>query len=42
MSAGTMLEEPGMSGPDTRGLGEADESKFSGLAERHRRELGCR
>ncbi|WP_345962300.1 RNA polymerase subunit sigma-70 [Streptomyces sp. BRB040] len=44
MSAGTMLEEPGMSGPDvtgpdTRGLGEADESKFSGLAERHRREL---
>ncbi|MFF3395053.1 RNA polymerase subunit sigma-70 [Streptomyces sp. NPDC002669] len=39
MSADTMLEEPGMSGLGTRGPGEADESGFSGLAERHRREL---
>ncbi|WP_262401756.1 RNA polymerase subunit sigma-70 [Actinomadura sp. CNU-125] len=39
MSADTMQEESGMSGLGTRGLGEADESRFSGLAERHRREL---
>lgn len=34
MSADTRLEELGVSG-----LGEVDESAFSGLAERHRREL---
>ncbi len=34
MSGDTRLEEPGGSG-----LGEVDESAFSGLAERHRREL---
>src|SRR5512139_1881171 len=34
MSAGTRLEELGMNG-----LGEVDEPAFSGLAERHRREL---
>lgn len=39
MSADTMLEELGMSGLGTSGPGEVDESGFSELAERHRREL---
>ncbi|MFJ8713636.1 RNA polymerase subunit sigma-70 [Streptomyces violaceus] len=39
MSADTRLEELGGSGLGWSGLGEVDESAFSGLAERHRREL---
>jgi RNA polymerase sigma-70 factor (ECF subfamily) len=39
MSADTQLEEPGVSGLSGNGLGELDEPAFSGLAERHRREL---
>ncbi|MEU6674001.1 RNA polymerase subunit sigma-70 [Streptomyces sp. NPDC046925] len=39
MNADTRLEKPGGSGPGTSGPGEADEPAFSGLAERHRREL---
>ncbi|MGW0229976.1 RNA polymerase subunit sigma-70 [Actinopolymorpha singaporensis] len=44
MSAGTRLEELGMNGqggsdPVVSGLGEVDEPAFSGLTERHRREL---
>jgi len=39
MSAGTQLEELGVSGPSGSGPGELDEPAFSGLAERHRREL---
>src|SRR3712207_8693714 len=39
MSADTRLEELGGSRPGGSGLGEVDEPAFSGLAERHRREL---
>ncbi|MGV9375667.1 RNA polymerase subunit sigma-70 [Nonomuraea sp. NPDC003707] len=39
MSADTRLEELGVSGLGVSGLGEVDEPAFSGLAERHRREL---
>ena len=44
MSADTRLEELGVSGLDESGLGrsglgEVDEPAFSGLAQRHRREL---
>ena len=39
MSADTRLEELGVSGLGGSGLGEVDEPAFSGLAERHRREL---
>src|SRR5690349_25165446 len=44
MGTYTRLEELGMSGlgedaPGTAGLGEVDEPAFTGLAERHRREL---
>src|SRR3712207_7158805 len=39
MSADTRLEELGGSRPGGSGLGEVDEPAFSGLLERHRREL---
>ncbi len=39
MSVDTRLEELGVSDPDVSGLGDMDEPTFSGLAERHRREL---
>jgi RNA polymerase sigma-70 factor (TIGR02960 family) len=39
MSADTRLEELGVSGLSGSGLGEVDEPAFSGLTERHRREL---
>jgi RNA polymerase sigma-70 factor (ECF subfamily) len=39
MGADTWLQELGVSGLDGGGLREADEPAFSGLAERHRREL---
>ncbi len=39
MSADKVLEELGVSGLGVSGLGEVDEPAFSGLAERHRREL---
>ena len=39
MSADTWLEELGVSDLGVSGLGEVDEPAFSGLAERHRREL---
>ena len=39
MSADTRLEELGVTGLGASGLGEVDEAAFSGLAERHRREL---
>jgi RNA polymerase sigma-70 factor (TIGR02960 family) len=39
MSADTLLEELGMSDLNGSGLHEVDELAFSGLAERHRREL---
>jgi RNA polymerase sigma-70 factor (TIGR02960 family) len=39
MSVGTRLEELGMSGLGGSGLADLDEPAFSGLAERHRREL---
>ncbi|MCD7438298.1 RNA polymerase subunit sigma-70 [Streptomyces lincolnensis] len=39
MGADTRLEELGVSGLGASGLGEVDEPTFTGLAERHRREL---
>ncbi|RKN47650.1 RNA polymerase subunit sigma-70 [Micromonospora endolithica] len=39
MSADTRLEESGVSELGVSGLGEVDEPAFSGLAQRHRREL---
>ncbi len=39
MSADTRLEELSVSGLGVAGLGDGDEPAFSGLAERHRREL---
>ncbi len=39
MSADMRLEEPGLSGLGGSGLEGLDEPAFSGLAERHRREL---
>jgi Sigma-70 region 2 len=39
MSADTRLEELGVSGPGASGLGEVDEPAFSGMAQRHHREL---
>src|SRR5687767_15872611 len=39
MSVDTRLEELGVSDLDVSGLGDMDEPTFSGLAERHRREL---
>jgi len=39
MSVDTRLEELGVSDLDVSGWGDVDEPTFSGLAERHRREL---
>ena len=39
MMTDTQLEGPGMNGLSGIGLGEVEEPAFSGLAERHRREL---
>src|ERR671911_1398605 len=39
MSLDTRLEELGVNDLDVSGLGEVDEPTFSGLVERHRREL---